>query len=246
MGGAGAAGRDRCRTRRPAAPAPRPTWVLSNHDVVRHRTRLGSLSRARAATLLMLALPGAAYLYTGEELGLPEAERARRRPRCRTRNGFGREAIIPAEPRRRPSTDSVVRRRRRRTDSRVTTSQARAHPWLPQPDGLGRVPHRRGSGRGPGQARCKLYRHALRIAARRFFFASATAAACGDPLSPGCVLILERPGAERTRSAPSTFLSERRRSCHAGHALLLSSGPLAGRTGILPPDTAVWLRPGVD
>ncbi|MCQ4081631.1 glycoside hydrolase family 13 protein [Streptomyces sp. RB6PN25] len=57
------------------APA---TWVLSNHDVVRHTTRLGAgdevrgLRRARAATLLMLALPGSAYLYQGEELGLPE------------------------------------------------------------------------------------------------------------------------------------------------------------------------------
>jgi alpha-glucosidase len=50
------------------------TWVLSNHDVVRHRTRFGGLARARAATLLMLALPGVAYLYTGEELGLPEAD----------------------------------------------------------------------------------------------------------------------------------------------------------------------------
>jgi alpha-glucosidase len=72
-----------------------PTWVLSNHDVVRHATRYGlpqdisakkwlldgdpslldpdrGLRRARAAILLMLALPGSAYLYQGEELGLPE------------------------------------------------------------------------------------------------------------------------------------------------------------------------------
>jgi len=72
------------------------TWVLSNHDVVRHATRLAltgdnpqghgigpkstgipdpafALRRARAATALMLALPGSAYLYQGEELGLPEA-----------------------------------------------------------------------------------------------------------------------------------------------------------------------------
>ncbi|MBK8434957.1 MAG: glycoside hydrolase family 13 protein [Austwickia sp.] len=71
------------------------TWVLSNHDVVRHATRLGyppapvrpnsgirpqdpqpdaalGLRRARAASALMLALPGSAYLYQGEELGLPE------------------------------------------------------------------------------------------------------------------------------------------------------------------------------
>ncbi|MFI6602633.1 glycoside hydrolase family 13 protein [Nonomuraea sp. NPDC050536] len=48
------------------------TWVLSNHDVKRHVTRYGSLARARAAALLTLALPGSAYLYQGEELGLPE------------------------------------------------------------------------------------------------------------------------------------------------------------------------------
>jgi alpha-glucosidase len=70
------------------------TWVLSNHDVVRHASRLGlsdptarpngighgdeqpdevlGLRRARAATLLLLGLPGSAYLYQGEELGLPE------------------------------------------------------------------------------------------------------------------------------------------------------------------------------
>ncbi|GAA0434007.1 glycoside hydrolase family 13 protein [Streptomyces luteireticuli] len=55
------------------APA---TWVLSNHDVVRHTTRYGGGERggrrARAAALLMLALPGSAYVYQGEELGLPE------------------------------------------------------------------------------------------------------------------------------------------------------------------------------
>ena len=71
------------------------TWVLSNHDVVRHASRLAltaenpqghgigptspgqpiaelGLKRARAASALMLSLPGSAYLYQGEELGLPE------------------------------------------------------------------------------------------------------------------------------------------------------------------------------
>ncbi|WP_332664750.1 glycoside hydrolase family 13 protein [Aeromicrobium sp.] len=81
-----------------AVGAPQ-TWVLSNHDVVRHATRLGypqlpglqkiegigaddpqpdaalGLRRARAATTVMLALPGSAYLFQGEELGLPEATR---------------------------------------------------------------------------------------------------------------------------------------------------------------------------
>ena len=52
------------------------TWVLSNHDRYRPVTRFGDgqlgLARARAAGLLMLALPGSAYIYQGEELGLPE------------------------------------------------------------------------------------------------------------------------------------------------------------------------------
>jgi alpha-glucosidase len=82
------------------------TWVLSNHDVVRHATRYGlpdaertetgaptrkhgnewllsggrepeldrekGLRRARAAALFLLGLPGSAYLYQGEELGLHE------------------------------------------------------------------------------------------------------------------------------------------------------------------------------
>ncbi|WP_256105568.1 glycoside hydrolase family 13 protein [Streptomyces sp. ODS05-4] len=56
------------------------TWVLNNHDQVRTVTRYGEpaegsglgAARARAAALLMLALPGAAYIYQGEELGLPE------------------------------------------------------------------------------------------------------------------------------------------------------------------------------
>jgi alpha-glucosidase len=55
------------------APA---TWVLSNHDVTRHPTRFGGgelgLRRAKAATLLSFALPGGAYVYQGEELGLEE------------------------------------------------------------------------------------------------------------------------------------------------------------------------------
>ena len=55
-----------------------PTWVLSNHDVVRHATRYGGgkvgVARARAATLAMLALPGSSYLYQGEELGLESVD----------------------------------------------------------------------------------------------------------------------------------------------------------------------------
>lgn len=78
-----------------AAVGSTSTWTLSNHDVMRHTTRYGlpygtnwrtwpltgpadlldaeqGLRRARAAALLLMALPGSVYLYQGEELGLPE------------------------------------------------------------------------------------------------------------------------------------------------------------------------------
>jgi alpha-glucosidase len=51
-----------------------PTWVLSNHDTPRHRTRFGSEARARAAAVLLLGLRGTPFLYAGEELGLEDAE----------------------------------------------------------------------------------------------------------------------------------------------------------------------------
>jgi alpha-glucosidase len=51
-----------------------PTWVLSNHDVPRHRSRYGSEARARAAAVMLLTLRGTPFLYMGEELGLEDAE----------------------------------------------------------------------------------------------------------------------------------------------------------------------------
>jgi alpha-glucosidase len=54
------------------------TWVLDNHDVDRCATRFGAgaagTSRARAAALMQLSLPGAAYIYNGDELGLPNVD----------------------------------------------------------------------------------------------------------------------------------------------------------------------------
>ena len=51
-----------------------PTWVLSNHDNPRHRTRYGgSEARARAAAVLLLTLRGTPFMYAGEELGLEDA-----------------------------------------------------------------------------------------------------------------------------------------------------------------------------
>jgi alpha-glucosidase len=51
-----------------------PTWVFSNHDQPRIRTRLGgSEARARAALVMVLTLRGTPFLYAGEELGLEDA-----------------------------------------------------------------------------------------------------------------------------------------------------------------------------
>ncbi|MFF8387178.1 glycoside hydrolase family 13 protein [Streptomyces kanasensis] len=112
------------------------TWVLNNHDQVRTVTRYGEsgtegsglgAARARAAALLMLALPGAAYIYQGEELGLPEV------------------VDLPDEV----LTDPIFRRTgsraRIRDGCRVPlpwsghaspfgfSGGAEARPWLPQP-----------------------------------------------------------------------------------------------------------------
>ena len=52
-----------------------PTWVLSNHDNPRHRTRYGgSAERSAAAAVLLLSLRGTPFLYAGEELGLEDAD----------------------------------------------------------------------------------------------------------------------------------------------------------------------------
>jgi alpha-glucosidase len=45
-----------------------PAWVLSNHDFGRIASRFGR-QRERAALLLLLTLPGTAFLYQGDEIG---------------------------------------------------------------------------------------------------------------------------------------------------------------------------------
>jgi alpha-glucosidase len=52
-------------------PLERVAWVLSNHDFPRVATRVGE-SRAPLAAMLLLTLPGAAFLYQGEEIGMVE------------------------------------------------------------------------------------------------------------------------------------------------------------------------------
>ncbi|NUR92744.1 MAG: glycoside hydrolase family 13 protein [Nonomuraea sp.] len=121
------------------------TWVLSNHDVKRHVTRLGSLDRARAAALLTLALPGSAYLYQGEELGLPEV--------------LDLPEEVCQDPQRLRDPDSG------RDGCRVPLPWTRdlgwRKPWLPIPEGWGDLSVEAETG-DPGST-LELYRAALRL-----------------------------------------------------------------------------------
>ncbi len=160
------------------APYDAPqTWVLSNHDVVRHASRLGfepqpgmlrmpgigaddpqpdaelGLRRARAATTVMLALPGSAYLYQGEELGLPEATQ------------------LPDELRQDPTWARSGHTSRGRDGCRVPIPWEGDAPsygfgpseqsWLPQPEAYGELAVDRQVG-VPGST-LELYRTILRL-----------------------------------------------------------------------------------
>ncbi|WP_246018532.1 alpha-amylase family glycosyl hydrolase [Arthrobacter crusticola] len=110
-----------------------PTWALENHDVVRTATRFGGggrgAARARAALLIVLGLPGGAYIYQGQELGLPEAEvppAARRDPMV-ARGGISRDgARVPL-----PWTVDAA------SAHGFSMTDPAAEPWLPQPPGWG-------------------------------------------------------------------------------------------------------------
>jgi alpha-glucosidase len=198
-----------------------PTWVLSNHDVTRHPTRYGGgavgLARARAATLTMLALPGSAYLYQGEELGLEEAH-------------------VPPEDRQ----DPVWFRSGKpgRDGARVPIPWRGSRPpygfsppgtktWLPVPDDWASLTVA-AQRRDPGST-WSFYRDALRARRR-----------CGD-LGDDVELVRGRSTVLELRRGPLTVV------CNCGSrpvrlpagGVVISSGPLTA--GLLPPDTAVWL-----
>ena len=104
-----------------------PTWVLSNHDVVRHVTRYGGgaqgLARARAATLTMLALPGSSYLYQGEELGLEQVDVA---PEDRQDPSYLRTGEVGRDGCRVPIPWGG-------TEAPYDFGPGSTQPWIPQP-----------------------------------------------------------------------------------------------------------------
>jgi alpha-glucosidase len=199
-----------------------PTWVLSNHDNARHRTRYGSEARARAAAVLLLTLRGTPFLYQGEELGLEDAEV----PPERVVDPGGRDgcrAPLPWAP------DGPLH-------------GWPAEPWLPfPPEADTRNPEVERKDEGSMLA---LYRRLL--AARR----GSEALRLGDwsPLaSPRAVLAYERTSGADRRAVAINFTSEPVEWSPPGAMVVeVSTDPAAEGAPpgtALAPDQAVLLRP---
>ncbi|WP_106401909.1 glycoside hydrolase family 13 protein [Actinocorallia populi] len=219
------------------APA---TWVLGNHDVTRPVTRYGrrdtsfdhadrkhlaptdpvlGVRRARAAALLSLALPGGVYIYQGEELGLPEVE------------------DLPDEMRQDPIWERSGRTDRGRDGCRVPLPWSGveppfgfgdAEPWLPQPAGWKELTVE--AQLADPASMLELYREALRVRRAELGDGSLT----WLPSEEGVLAFARDSGLRcvvNLGAAPVPVAGE----------VLLASGPLDG-DGLLPPDTAVWLR----
>ncbi|MEU7175366.1 glycoside hydrolase family 13 protein [Micromonospora tulbaghiae] len=230
------------------APVGAPaTWVLSNHDVTRHVTRYGRADtrfsfaakregiptdlelgtrRARAAALLSLALPGAAYVYQGEELGLWEVE------------------DIPYELRQDPMWERSGRVDPGRDGCRVplpwqgdappfgfSPDGAAAAPWLPQPaDWKDRTVRAQ---TGDPHSMLELYRAALTL--RRAEPALGDGTLTWLPAPDGVLAFGREPGFTCLVNLGGAAVP-----LPPHDRLLLASGPLDDDR--LPPDTAVWLR----
>jgi alpha-glucosidase len=227
------------------ADGSRAPWVIGNHDVDRPVTRWGSAA-ARAAALLLLALPGSAYIYQGEELGLPEVtdipDAARQDPTFFRTHGAvaGRDGCRVPLPWDRDGSSFGFSR----TDGAVPP----APPWLPQPAGWGG--YSVAAEAGEPDSFLSLYREALRI--RRWHPAlgtgrGASTAAGRDSMrwltAPDDALFFARdPGFLFLANLGTTPLR-----LPEFRSVLLASGPLIrGADGLsdgsLPPDTAVWLE----
>ncbi|GAA0276009.1 glycoside hydrolase family 13 protein [Streptomyces polychromogenes] len=208
------------------------TWVLSNHDVVRHRTRFGSLARARAAALLMLALPGSAYVYQGEELGLPEVTE------------------LPDEVRQDPSFFKANGQDGLRDGCRVPIPwSGEAAPygfgeggsWLPQPAEWAELSVEAQT--GDAGSTLELYRAALRIRRENADLGAGDAVEWLEwPQMPEGVLAFRRG---RFVCAVNTTGEDVRiariaRTAGVPGSVLLASGELGEDPDVLPGDTTVW------
>jgi alpha-glucosidase len=212
----------------------RAPWVLGNHDVVRPVTRFG-VAAARVAALLLLALPGSAYLYQGEELGLPEVvdipDAARQDPAFRRTGGKirGRDGCRVPLPW--DSGEGSF------GFSRTNGGSSPAAPWLPPPADWGR--YSVAAQRDVPGSFLRLYQAALRL--RR----AHPALGAGDmrwlDAPPDALFFARDPGfvfAANLGAAPAP-LPPHREVLLASEALLSGGAPT--RPGELPPGTAAWL-----
>lgn len=231
------------------APVGAPaTWVLSNHDVTRPVTRYGredssfdfaakrfgtpsdlelGTRRARAAALLVAALPGALYVYQGDELGLPEAEVPReliQDPMHFRSDGVdpGRDGCRVPLPWTRTGT------------SLGFGPDGGGAPWLPQPtDWRDRSVEAQA---GDPDSMLSLYRRALHLRRGLPALHAEELTWLGlDGDSQGDDVVAFTRGA---RFACVVNLGTAPVPLPAGATVLLASGPVDGEIG---PDTAVWL-----
>ncbi|MEW1686685.1 glycoside hydrolase family 13 protein [Streptomyces sp. NPDC091265] len=223
-----------------------PTWVLSNHDTIRHVTRYGRADtsfdmgdkrlrdpsdavlgrrRARAAALLTLSLPGGVYVYQGDELGLPEVQDLP-------------DALIQD-----PTFSRSGGRDRGRDGCRIPlpwaadgaslgfSPEGAAAPWLPQPADWSALTV--AAQQGDPESFLSLYRAALALRGERL--ARLPEELTWVDAGPD-TLCFDRAGSFRclvNLGAPVPL--------PAGAKVLLASAALDG-TGMLPRDTAVWLE----
>jgi alpha-glucosidase len=199
-----------------------PTWVLSNHDVERHATRYGGgavgLARAKAATLTMLALPGSAYVYQGEELGLEQVDVA---PDFRQDPSWFRTGV--------PGRDGCRVPIPWRGDAPpFGFGPGAGQPWIPQPAAWAALTVE--AQEDDPDSTLSFYRAAL--ATRRTFATTA-----GDDVE----LLQLGEDVLAFRRGPVTVVL----NCGTTPVplpdgeVLLASGPVETT---LPPDTAAWLR----
>ncbi|MER5812426.1 glycoside hydrolase family 13 protein [Streptomyces sp. NPDC002033] len=206
------------------------TWVLSNHDVVRHVTRYGGgargLARARAAALLMLALPGSAYVYQGEELGLPEV------------------TDLPDEVRQDPAFHRTTGQDGLRDGCRIPLPWTGTRPpygfgpggsWLPQPADW--APLSVAAQTGDPHSTLELYRAALELRRALPGLGSPDAGPLTWLPSPEGTLLFTRPHFACTLNTRPAALE-----MPAPGRPVLSSSPVEtdGRTVLLPADSCTW------
>ncbi len=197
-----------------------PTLVLSNHDTPRHRTRLGSEARARAAAVLLLTLPGTPFLYAGEEIGLEDAVV----PRDRRIDPGGRDGCRAPIP----------------WDASPRHGWA-GEPWLPWPPEAAQ--RSVAALREDPTSILHLYRRLL--AARRASPALQVGAWSGRE-APAGVLAYERVAGADRRLVLVNFTSDAVSVRAAGRVAVASDGTGEGAafTGFLGADAAVVLAPG--